>query len=81
MEALADIFGKIVDLVGTIDFNGFEGGVEDHLAVPAFVHVLLDVGPNRGGDRVVDTFVEKGEKLSAGHFSFLASPGTFFLRK
>jgi hypothetical protein len=46
--------------------------------------VLLDVGPNRGGDRVVDTFVEKGEKLSAGHCSTpfpAGTAGAVFLRK
>src|ERR1039458_3545718 len=72
VEALAEAGGQVVDLVGTVDFDGLARGVEDDLAVAAAPQVLLQLGARLGGHRVVDQVVEKGEKLSAGHFSFLA---------
>jgi hypothetical protein len=76
VEAFAEVGGKVVDLVGAIDFDGLSSGVEGDLAVIAAVEVLLQFGAGLGGDRVVDEIVEKSEKLRAGHFL-----APFFLRK
>lgn len=84
VEAFAKTGGKVVNLVRTIDFNGFTGGVEDNFAVLALMQVLLQLSTCLSSDRVVDQIVEKLEKFGAGHFStpvFGTEAGPFFLRK
>ena len=69
VEAFAEAGGKVVDLVGTVDFNGLARSVENHLAVPAAAQVGLQFCARFGSHRIVDQVVEKGEKLFASHFS------------
>jgi hypothetical protein len=59
VEPLAEVGGKVVDLVGTIDFDGLTGGVEGDFAVTAAVEVLLQFGACLGGYRIVDEVVEE----------------------
>jgi hypothetical protein len=76
VKALAETGGEFVNLVGTIDFNSFTGGVEGDFAVLTAFEVLLQLGSGVGVHRVVNQVVEEGEEFSAGHF-FLPC----FLRK
>lgn len=69
VEALAEIGGKVVDLVGTIDLYGFAGSVEDDFAVAALVKMLFDLGTRFSGNGVVNHVVEQGDKFGAGHAS------------
>jgi hypothetical protein len=96
VEALAEVGGKVIDLVGTINFDCLAGGVEGDLAVAAAAEMLLQFGAGLDGYRVVDEVVEESEEFRAGHFSSLVSPsfnsfdfdalsfvsrGAFFMRK
>jgi len=81
VEALAQAGWEVVNLMGSIDFDGLPRGVENDLAVPAAAQVGLQFGARLGGHRVVDQVVEKGEKLFAGHFSLPVSMSPFFLWK
>src|SRR6185437_7603892 len=69
VEALAQVSGELIYLVGAVDFYRLARGVENHLAVPALVHMLLDLGAQFRGHAVVDQVVEEVQKLSAGHLS------------
>lgn len=75
VEALTKASRQVVDFVRPIDLNGLARGVESDFAMFAAVQMLLQLGTRFGGHRVVNQIVEKSEKLSASHFSFLDSPG------
>ncbi len=76
VEAFAEAGGELVDLVGTIDFNGLAGGIKGDFTVLAALEVLLELGAGFGRHRIVDEVVEEGEKFRTGHFAL-----PFFLRK
>jgi hypothetical protein len=86
VESLAKTYGKIINLMGAVDFDSLACGIEDDLAVLAAAQVGLQFSARFGSHRVIDQIIEKGEKLFAGHFLLLASPsldsvGPFFLWK
>jgi len=69
VEAFAEIGGKVVNLVGKIDLDGFAGGVEDNFAVSALVKMLFDLGARFGGNGIVNQVVKQCDKFGAGHAS------------
>ena len=69
MEAFAEVWRQVIDLVGAIDLDGFAGGVEDDFAMAALVKMLFDLGARFSGNRVVDEVVKQGDKFGAGHAS------------
>ena len=66
MKSVAKAFGHLVNLVRTINLDRLAGGIEDDLAVAAFLQMLLHSGAGFDSNRVVDQIVEEGKKLSAG---------------
>ena len=66
MKSVAKAFGHFVNLVRTINLDRLAGGIEDDLAVAAFLQMLLHSGAGFDSNRVVDQIVEEGKKLSAG---------------
>src|ERR1700740_3497822 len=74
VKAVAQLGGQLVDLMRPVDLDGLAGGIDDHFAVLALAHVLLDLGAGIGGDGLVDDVVEHGEELSAGLAVTLAFP-------
>ena len=67
VEALAELGGKLVDLVFAVDGDSLASGVEHDLAVMALADVGLDFGEERGVDLAVEVVGELGEKIGAGH--------------
>src|SRR5271166_2179976 len=69
VEAFAKARRHFVDFVGAVDLDRLARGFEGDLAMLAAVQMFLEVSAQlcRGG--IVDQFIEKGKKLSAGHFS------------
>jgi hypothetical protein len=60
VQTLAEILGKLVDLVFAIDGNSLAGGVEDDLAVVALADVSLDLSEELGVDLAVEVIGELG---------------------
>jgi hypothetical protein len=81
VETFAEIGRQVVDLVGTIDFNGFTGCIQGDFAMLATTEVLLQIGTHFGRNGVVNQIVEQRNEFSAGHFSTPVALGPFFLRK
>ena len=75
VESFAEVVGEIVNLVRTVDLDGFAGGVEDNFAMAALVHMLFNFGLGFSGDGVVDDVVEQGDEFCASHDSALATFG------
>ena len=77
VQAFAQIFGKLVDFVLSVDGDGLACGIEDHLAVLALADVGLNLREEASVCLTVEEVVQFGEELGAGH---LLSP-PFFWRK
>ena len=67
MKALAQLGGKLIELVFAIDGDGLARGVEDDLAVVALADVGLDFGEEFGIDLTVKVIGKLAEEICAGH--------------
>jgi hypothetical protein len=54
VEAIAESGGQVVEFVGAVNFDGFLGGIEDHLAVPAAMKMGFELGTRLRSHCVVD---------------------------
>jgi hypothetical protein len=43
MEAVSEVIGKLVKLVIAVDFDGFFGGIHDHVAFVAPMEVFVQL--------------------------------------
>jgi hypothetical protein len=68
MQSFAHVGGQLVNLVAAKNLDSLSRGVENNLAVPAFLEVSFDLGARIRGNRLVDHVVENCKKLGAGHF-------------
>ena len=50
MEAAPKVFRELINLVIAVNFDGFLGGVHDHMAFVAPMEVLIQLSPKAGGD-------------------------------
>ncbi len=53
MEAASEVFRELINLVITVNFDGFLGGIHDHMAFVAPMEVLIQLSPKAGADLAV----------------------------
>src|SRR5579864_779140 len=75
MEAAAEGFGELVNLVVAVDFDGLFGGIHDHVAFVAPMKVFVQFGTKAFADIAVKIVGQFVEKLRALH----RWPSPFFL--
>ena len=75
VKPVAEVLRHLVNLVAAVNLNGLAGGVEDDLAMAAFLEVLFDFRAGLRSNRVVNQIVEDGKKLGAGHDAASSTEG------
>jgi|tagenome__1003787_1003787.scaffolds.fasta_scaffold20813245_2 hypothetical protein len=67
MKSVSDGFGKGVNVVVAVNFDGFTGGIADDKAVMAPLEVLLQLGSELDINAAVEVFVEFFKEVFALH--------------
>jgi len=58
VQALAQIFGQLVQLVAAVDLDGLPRRVQRDLAVLALFEMMLEIGTQRNGRVLIEHFIE-----------------------
>jgi hypothetical protein len=78
MEAGPEGVRKLINLIVAVDFNGFLGGVQDHMAFVAPMQVFIKFSLKTFSDFAVQVIGQLLKKISAFHWC--PSPSRFDLK-
>ena len=76
VETISKILGEFVDLIISVDLNGFLGGIHHHMALMAPMEMLVQLRLSALGERAVQVVGQLFQKIIALHVGRLRSSST-----